>query len=441
MPNIQAMSLLTSFAETTAGTPPADAAAWISSGIRRRHIAGTLDVSGVERVQLVDERNQSRVFANEAMLEGIDNPEFPFSMYGHGLGGVTATGDQVATTVPGYQFANFLGHCLGGITRGYSNTVTGGSSTATTVDVTDASNHAVGDFIAIEFATAVTGYDATVAFPRRIVSINTGGAPHVLTLDHALPQAPAADDIVHGAIMVYPDQTVIGDTGGVSGRTWSWLVQKGFPSLGASVRESWVFRGCVSMLQQISLPRGERLTFAFNTMAGSHDDPTVAPWPTAWSSNAELGLAPLSITPNTELWLATDGVTTNTLVNVSKIEIDPGVPRVRTETVTTNTASLQGTAGYVTQPADTKVSLSITPFGIAQWTDQQTGTQKSMQWARLGPAGSGMAIYFPRMSHTMTPKRAINNATTDVEVSFMAHEEEGLGTTELQQAKMVIVLY
>jgi hypothetical protein len=441
MTNLAAPSLLTYYAETTAGVPPANAAAWISDGIRLRHIGDSLDVSGVERVQIEDMRNQLRVKGNERRVEGLDNPEFPFAVYGHGVGEATAAGDQVADSAPGYELASLLGHAIGSVSRGYSNTITGGTSTTTVLAVTDASDHTVGDFVAVQFATPPTGYAATTAWPRRIIARDIVSTPNTITVDQVLPATPAAADIIHGCIAIYHDEDVLADSSAASGRTRSWLVQKGLPGAGASVRESWVFRGCVAQLQQFAMERGGLMQFAFNVMAASHEDPTTADWPTAWSSNAELGLAPLSISPITEVWMVTDGVTTNTRVGVSRFEVEPGIPRVRTETLTSNSVGMMGTAGYATQPADTVLTMTLDPFGIAQWTDQLAGTEKTIRWARLGPAGSGFAVHFPRMSHMVTPKRAINNATTANEVQFLAHEEEGLGTSNLQRSAMVLVMW
>lgn len=446
MSNIAALSLLTYFDETTQGTPPADAAAWIASGVRLRHKAESLDVSGVERVQLEDMRNQARVFGTESRVEGLDNPEFPFAVYAHGTGAITAAAAQVATSAPGYELGNLLGHALGGVSRGYSTQIDGGTSTTTVIAVDDASLYEAGDFVAVEFAAGVGNYPADTAWPRRVIETDEVSSPQTLTLDQALPAAPADGDAVHGCVVAYVDEDVLCDSNGSGGPyTRSWLVQKGMPGSGAGVRESWVFRGCVAALQSISLARGETAEFAFQVMAGSHVDPTAAPWPTAWGSNTELGLAPLSISPLTELWLVDDGTSTNTLVQVSSLEIEPGVPRVRTETITTGAAAMEGTAGYATQPAETTISLQITPFGISQWTDQAAGTFKTMRWARLGPAGSGLAVHFPRVSHIKTPSRAINNATTDVGVQFKAHEDEDLATMPTNanrwRSKIQIVLW
>jgi hypothetical protein len=441
MSNIAPLSLLTYFPETTQGTPPANAAAWIASGVRLRHIAETLDVSGVERTLLTDERNQSRVFASELRIESIDNPEFPFAVYAHGTGATTAAGAQIATTAPGYQLGLLLGHALGGITRGYSNECLVGSTT-TVLNVTDASDHTVGEFVAVEYATAFSPYPDGTAWPRRIIELDTGSTPNTITLDQALPQAPAAADPIHGCLVMYPDEDVIADSSAASGRTRSYLVQKGLPAAGAGVREAWEFRGCVETLQNFQWERGADMRFAFQVMAGSHGSPETAPWPTAWAANAELGLATLAFTPLTELWMVTEGVSTNTLVQISRFEVEPGVPRVRNETVTTGAANMHGTYGYSTAPAETLVTLAVTPFGLAQWTDQRASTYKTARLARLGPAGSGIAVHFERLSHVVTPKREAKGTNTDVMVQFKAHEVSELGTTtELQQAKFCIVMW
>lgn len=445
MSNIAALSLLAYADEATAGTAPADAAAWISDGVRLRHIGTSLDVSGVERQLLVDERNQSRIFANEARVQGIDNPEFSFSVYATGIGEVTDAENQLAADAPGYELASLLGHALGGVSRGYATAISGGTSTTTVLAVDDAANYEAGDFVAIEFATAATGYPASTCFPRRIVATDDVSTPNTITIDQALPQAPADNDIVHACAVVYVDEDVLCDSSAASNRTRSWLVQKGMPGAGASVRESWVFRGTVATLQKFNLERGGLLQFAFQVMASSHDDPTDAPWPTAWSTNEQIGLAPISITPLTEAWLVTDGVTTNTRVHVSGFEVEPGVPRVRTEVITSANTYMQGTAAFASEPADTMVSVTIDPFGISQWTDQTSETQKTLRIARMGPAGSGFAVHFPRVSHAATPKREVNNATTATAVQFVAHEDVDLGTMPSNanrwRSKIQIVLF
>ncbi len=441
MSNIAALSLLAYYSESTQGTPPADAAAWIDDGVRLRHIGETLDMSGVERSLLEDMRNQSRVFGTEARVQGLDNPEFPFAVYGHGLGETTAAGDQAATDAPGYQLADLLGHSLGGISRGYSTTVSGGGSTATVVAVADASDYAVGDFVAVEFATPPAGYAAGTAWPRRITAIDTAANPDTITLDQALPQAPAAADLVHACVVVYPDESVIADSSAASGRTRSWLVQKGLPGAGASVREAWVFRGCVAELQQFEFGRNALIQFAFKVMGGSHVDPSSAPWPTAWSTNTELGLAPLAIGPITEVWLEDQATTTNTRVHVSSFSVEPGVPRVRNEVLTSHGVNMQGTYGYSTQPAETMVTMNIVPFGIDQWSDQVAETARKLRWSRLGPAGSGLAVHFEYVTHVKTPGRQVNGANTATGVQFKAHESTTLGTSELQRAKLCIVMW
>lgn len=442
MSNIAPLSLLTYFPEVTQGTPPANAAAWIASGVRIRHIAAALDMSGIEREQLVDERNQSRVKATEARVEGLDNPEFPFAVYAHGTGETTAAGDAVATDAPGYQLGFLLGHALGGLRATVSGAIADGSSTTTVLAVTDATDWVVGDFIAVQFATPPTGYAATTAWPRRVTARDTVASPNTITVDQVLPATPAAADLIHGCLVMYPDEDIISDSTGASGRTLSWLAQKGLPGAGATVRESYEFRGCVATLQPFSMERGQLKQFAFSVMAGSHADPTDAPWPTAWSANAELGLAPLSIGPLTECWFVTAGVTTSTQAQINAFQCEPGVPRVRVETITSSAVNMQGTYGYSTAPAETLLTLEFTPYAIAQWTDQQAGTRKTMRWARLGPAGSGIAVHFPSLSHVKTPGRTENNTTTAVGVQFKAHEISTLGTTtELQQAAFAIVMW
>lgn len=448
MSNIAAMSQLARIAETVQGTPPANAAAWIAGGTRIHHIAETLDMSGVERNQLVDERNQTRVFANESMVEGIDNPEFPFSLYGHGLGVVTADAVQVSAdpaVTLGIELMFQLEQALGGITRGTSTTTSGAGSTTTAIDVTDASTYEEGEYVAIGLTTNLPSkYPAGTAFPRRIIAV-TLGAPDNITLDQALPGIPVDTDPIHACVVAYPDEDILCDSNAAGGpHTWTYLAQKGLPGATVARLEAWEFRGTVQTLQSFELSRDEKLTFAMVVMAGSHADPaTPAPSPT-WTQ-VEEGLAPLAIGPLTELWLEDDGTDTDTEVQISSIAIEPGVPRNRVETTTSDGVFMQATSNYATSPADTTITLSLTPFGIAQWTEQSAGTQKQLRWARLGPAGSGFAIAWPRVSHMATPKRNINDAVSESMVTFLAHEENDFSPAPTNvnraKAKMVFVAW
>lgn len=447
MSNIAPLSLLAYFTETTQGTAPADAAAWIASGVRLRHIAESLDMSGVGVEQVVDERNQYRVFATEERVVGIDNPEFPFAVYAHGTGATTADTNQVATTAPGYELGNLVGHALGGISRGYSTTVSGGASTTTAINVSDASNYEAGEYVAIELGASLPSqYPSGTCFVRRILTVDTGATPDQVTIDQALPAAPPDTAAVHGTIVAYTDETVLCDSNASGGPySRSWLVQKAMPSSASGVRESWVFRGCVATLQSIELSRGAAMQLAFQVMAGSHDPPTVAPWPTAWSTNLQLGNAPFAVGPRSEVWLEDEGTTTNTTIHVSSFNVEPGVPRVRVETVTSSGQNMEATSHFAVEPAETTITMSITPFAIDQWTDQIATTRKSLRWSNMGAAGSGFALSFPSVSHIETPKRAINNATTDVEVMFKAHEDADLSSmptnAERWRSKMAVVLW
>ena len=187
--------------------------------------------------------------------------------------------------------------------------------------------------------------------------------------------------------------------------------------------------------------RSGLMQFAFKVMAGSHVDPSGAPWPTDWLTNAELGLGPLSITPITELWLVDQSTTTNTRVRPTSFQVEPGVPRTRNEVLTSHGVNMQGTYSYGTQPAETTVTFNIYPFGTSQWTDQVAETARKLRWCRLGPAGSGFAFHAERITHIKTPSRQPHGASTSVAVQFKCHESTTLGTSEGQRAAFHLVMW
>ena len=108
------------FQETTSGTAPANAAAWASE-TRLKHIADSLDISGVKQ-QVVDDMNaQVNIFGQNQKKKGLKNGfTVPFSLYATGTGATTADGSQVAEI----DLMTVLDHCWGGLHRGNSEGIT-----------------------------------------------------------------------------------------------------------------------------------------------------------------------------------------------------------------------------------------------------------------------------------------------------------------------------
>ena len=422
MSNAQALSQLAFALETTQGDPPGDAAAWLAEGTQLRHIAESLDPSGIVRESLEDLRSQSTLQGTEQRVTGIDNPEFTFEVYPNGLGVVTPDASQV----PAEAIHNLIGNAMGGQSRGTSRIVAGGGHTTTDIGLDSVATVEEGEFVAIQFATPVGNFPATASFVRRVVAVNA----LIITVDQALPATPVDGDIVHGVTASFIDEDRICDSDGPGGPfTLSWLIQKGFPGTGVARREAWEIRGAVTTMQAFSFTRGETAKMSFQIMGGSHADPSTAPWPVWPASPAPGGFAPFPIGPLHQTWLEDFGTSTNTLVNLSTFEVEPGIPRVRVETVTSTGSTMEATAGYASEPTETTVTVGIDPLTIDKWAEQAAATFKALRWTNNGPPGAGFAVHFSKVSYVQEPARGVNNATTRTDVQLKAHPDEQFGAT------------
>lgn len=440
MSNPAALSQLAYIDETTQGTPPADAAAWVAGGTQIRHIAESLDLSGIKASSVEDMRSQTTLQGTERRLIGIDNPEFPFTMYGHGMGAATADGVQAAS-IP---LVATLGHALGGHRRTYTHAVSGGSSTTTTIDVDDASDWQVGDFIAIELGTAPAGYPSGTAFPRRILTIDTGATPDQITIDQALPAAPEDGDVIHATSFAYVDEDVIVDSNGSGGPyTRTYLGQKGLQSATGSLREAWEIRGAVTQLQAFGFERDQPLQLPFQVMGGSHAAPGTAPWP-SWTATPA-GFAPLVAGPLTQLWLVDEATTTSTLVHNATFQCEPGVPRTRTEVLTSDNVYMQATSNFGSEPAETTINLALDPFDTSRWGEWESSSYKTMRIARLGNAGFGFFVHFSRVSYVEEPGRGENGWASSTEIQFKAHPDADISpmpaNAAIWRSKIIIGVY
>lgn len=393
-------SQLAYFQEVTQGTGPANAGAWVSSGVRVRHIGDSVDVSGIEQAVVEDERSQTGIFDLEYSVKGLRNTSFPMSLYMTGSGTETAQDATIAET----PLMTILEHALGGMHRSNSTVLAGGSHTTTVINVDDATNIVPGCLIMVEDAT-----DGTIA----VVGVEAVSSLAV-TLDEALPFTPADNDTVHAMATIYVDETVLVDSS-VGPTTLSWLIQKGL----AAALENFECNGCKSELKSIALTRGGLPVLAFDTMVASFDPPGTAPSP-SWSSDP-VGSAPVSIGPDSVIVYQTYGTTTRAPIHVNEFSVDVGVPVVSVDTNTEVDDGMEGRQGYTTQPADTSITLNVVPFGSSAWTQFAADTFRRLRFYKRAAAGQVFAVDFPRCE-LKPPKRGTAGAVSSSQIMLRAHK-------------------
>lgn len=366
------------FQETTSGTGPANAAAWVASGVRTAPLRGSFDPSGIGQEIVPDERARERINDSLPGQQGIDNPEFTIGYEFEISGSTVADTSAIAQT----QQMQLLAHCMGGIQLGTSTTASGTHST-TTVEIDATTGADEGTYVAVQLSAYTAA--PTACHVRRITDL-TGS---VATVDQAFPNAPVDTDPVHAVAQVYVLESDLIDSS-ANDTTLSWLAQRG-PTGGT---QNWEIVGSKAQLDTITLERGALAKFALTVFGGSSTDPDTAPSP-AWTSEPTFENGVI-IGPDTQLFIEDYGTTTNTIIPCSSFSITPGLPVSRDETVTTTAAGLEGTACYTTRPEDMLIELSTT-WTADHWADFNSGTLKTIRLSTLRPAGQNIAFSFSRV--------------------------------------------
>lgn len=418
------VSHLAYFAESTPGIGPADASAWASSGTLIRHRNDSLDPSSIKRSMLEDTRSRGMIFDQYPKVMGLENCELTFSLPLSGADAETAATSQVALT----KLMTLLQSCLGGLSRGYSTTCTGGTATQPTL--TSVTGVDEGVFLAFEDADA-----PDVLHVRRVTALSGSTA----TLDEALPFTPAASDPVHAVAVVYVDESSLVDAV-AAGRTFSWHCKRGGPAAGGL---NYELTGCANELAGIAIGRDSLAWADLRVQAASFDDPSQASDPT-WASATVYGLAPAPIGPSAHVWLQDYGTTTANAMRVSEFAVEVGVPVSRVESVTEYTSGMQGTATYSTGPADTTVSMTIVPESSTYWSQLNAGTYKVCRFATRRAPGQNIGIHFSRCEIVEDPGYAAAGDVLGAKVMLRAHPDTAnaaAATAALWRTKIAILLF
>lgn len=304
--------------ETTAGVPPANAAAWAAGGSSMRHIADSVNLDGLVAAMLEDQRSQLNITDDEPDIIGIaggGNVEVPMDLYMHGSGqdpadGVAVTEDDVST---------LFEHSWGGMSLGTSdNLVAAGAHTTTAIELTD--TIPVGQWVGLDDASGIRHL-------RRVEATAAGGVGVIHTLHRALPFTPADSATATGCAVYYLDEDPLEDSSqGVY--TMSWLFERG---RGAQ-RRAWECRACKTSIGALSLGRNELAKISTSTRVGSFLTPESAPVPT-WA-NTISGSAGSVVGIRTRVWLQDRGSTADTTVQVSSFDVNPGIQSIPIEVQT-----------------------------------------------------------------------------------------------------------
>lgn len=373
------------FQESTQGTGPADAAAWQASGKPIRYIMESVDVSELRQSVIEDMRSQVEALANEQSVLGIKGSvSFKFSAYLTGTGAETAAASQVNAN----STSDLLQHCFGGQSRTNSTTLAGGGHTTTVVNVTAATNIAIGDIIGIEYATA-----PGVVHPREVTNV----AALAVTLHRALPSVPANGDKVQAGITIYPDEAVLEDSA-VGPYTHSWYIRKGRE--GSSSALGWECKGCKASLKSINIARNDVPKMDFHVDVASFVTPEASSTP---DFSTYHGNAPVAIGPTTELFFGDAGVTTDAQLHLVEASINTGIGSKPVNTTTEVQTGMPGRWGYTLDRQDVTIDLHCVPWSNTRMTEFNAQTLKQVDIIKKSAAGKTIMIRMPRCEIKLAP--------------------------------------
>lgn len=418
------------YPETTVATPPADYAA---DGIAIEHVS--FDINGLKAPLLDDPTLEGRAFAvgTRRKIPGPRNVDASAVLKLHGVGEVTADGDQVADT----YLAKILKHTMGAVHRGTSRTITGGTTTVPTVD--DATGIIPGSLIAFEDKSSPTDEFEGRTYFRRVLSIS-GTSLH---LDEALPVSPANGDACHAAITGYLKSSILADALASAGgpHTFNWLVKR--ESSGADLL--WRLDGCVASMSldglgNSGLPTINLAIMAANFAVGGADgltNPTLA---------TPEGHAQLAMGRDTICSIQDYGTTAIALRDINQCNFDVGYTRERVQTTTRAAFRFEGLASYTFSPGKTRFTCTLLPWSDDWYADLQAGQTFRISLQQPGDgsgAGKQWCLYVPKAQLVEVPSRADVGAVHGVQLVFEAQEAtdcSGGSNTDLERSRFLIGL-
>lgn len=429
-------SQLAYYPETVVCEAPAD---WDASGTLIEHISA--DPASIGQTFIPDPTLELRALSvgSRYNVQGIRNTDMTVGVKLHGTGVVTDPGGQVEPTALG----TLLEHCMGGIHRGTSHTVTGGSTTVVSLD--SVTGVVKGCIIGFQDTTAPLAKNLGKVHPRRVIDIDDAD-PFTVTLSEALPFTPANGDLAHGAITAYANESVLEDSVAPAVKTFSWWHSK--ERVGGGAEMIWHLQGCVASFEVQGLDRGQLPSLNLKIMAanfkhGNTDGLTNV----AWTQTPE-GHAQLSMGRDVLFTLGTYANSALSEMDINKCAFAVGFERTRVETITEKTHDFEGLASYSFKPAPSKFSVTLLPYRDNEYTELAARTQKRVTLYQPGDgsgAGKGWCIHMACAQIAATPKRAdvgdVNGQALELQAMEPDDVVDGGDTVDLEKANFLIAIF
>jgi hypothetical protein len=371
-----------------------------STGSRMYVIAP--DVSGVKRQHVANDRIRVRPLDIPKDIKTLkSNVEMPFQVYMHGCPDTAAEGAQASIT--NYPLANLIKCAIGGVARGYSIGIAGGTAAAPVVD--NDANITIGDYLWAE---------KTSSGEEHVYRVLAKPGGNVLTLDrnlHFTPDAGGAD-VFHAAIDFYIDQDAITHHDDAAHTLLAVLVQ------GEHADDVLELRGCKLGMTINPINPGEPTRLSFGSMVTSHDwiaAPTIPA-----TIYGEAGSVP-GISDTYAAFVADAGSAMASTTLRGTVTPTVGI----TYEAVPGVGGTEGVLGYVATGFE-GIMLDAEALFDEQWlTDYDAGTDKTLL-IEIGDTAGSMpwAIHMPQGEIIEQPARSEGSGLTGLKIMLRGRENQ-----------------
>jgi hypothetical protein len=412
------------FFETTPGTPPADAAAWIAGEGTTVYRCGKVegvDPAFIRRLMVRDPAITDTLFGENDPIPGLRNADGGgVKIRIHGTGVETSAGSQVAETYLG----KLLKHMLGGSSRTYSSDVTS-SASAILINPATTTGMNEGEFVACE-----DDDDPGRCFPGQIRAWD--GTTFTLDQNHGITWT--SDDHIHGCEVNFLDPDALSNPADANASTLTIYIRRG--------NQAWMVSGCKLQLNALEITRGEPWRMDCSIYGARAFPPGDSDNPGVISFTGTIQGSPgLPAGADTKLWIQDKDTTTQALVNCQTVKIVPGYEIVPGPCVTEATDNMEGRAGYHVRPTQGYIEATIY-WDEGYRADFEAKTKKVARYYQVAAPGFGYFVHSSQCVVDDDPAYSDDNNSNMMTVKLLLQEDrdlDGLGADDnLTRSKFII---
>lgn len=394
----------------------------------------SVDLSGVKETLVADVTAERRTMAvgDREMVHGIRNCTASIVLKLHGIGAETADTVQVANT----YLAKLLKHCMGQAIRGYSTTLTGG--TTAIPEVTAATGIVPGVMLAFEDTTSPTSQNTGIVHFRRVLAVNA----LAITLSEVLPFTPANGDVVHACVTGAFSSSYLTDAVAAGGLL-QWFIKR---EEGTSDDDLlWTLEACVASFKLDGLGRGSLPTMTLDILAANFRHGAQDGLNNVALATPE-GHAQLSMGTNVRCLLSPTASNAIVEIDCQEFALDVGVVRKPTMSTTERTDRFDGLSSYSFDPAKSYITIKAVGYTDDFYAALAAGTTYRITFYQPGDGtggGKGWCVHAGKARLVETPSRVDADMVHGTSLKFQLVEPAdatAASNTDLEQSRFLIAL-